>query len=101
MERSWDSCIKPAGSMGTPEAAAQVTPSNVEAYIAELTDDVGSVTVTGYISGLHRAARLLAPRSVFSWLAEIEQDLKLVMQPRSQIDHLGRTPRPVATRQAP
>src|SRR4051794_30721652 len=39
---------------GNAEAPAQVTPSNVEAYIAELTDDVGSVTVTGYIGGLHR-----------------------------------------------
>ena len=54
-------------------AASQVTPSNVEAYITSLTARVRSVTLHGYVQGLHRAARLLAPSADFSWLVEIEK----------------------------
>ena len=34
MEHSWDSCSEPVGSSAMPAAAAQVTLSNVEAYIS-------------------------------------------------------------------
>lgn len=68
--------------------AAQVTFANVQAYIAELTDRVRSVTVHNCIYKLRRAAELLAPNGDFKWLAEIENDLALVMQPRSKFDRL-------------
>jgi integrase len=74
-------------------AAAQVTSSNVEAYVAELTARVRSVTVYNCIYKLRRAAELLAPGADFSWLAEIEKDLALVMQPRSKFDRLVFTER--------
>ena len=69
-------------------AAAQVTPSNVEAYVAGLTTRVRSVTVYNCIYKLRRAAEFLAPSADFSWLAEIEKDLALVMEPRSKFDRL-------------
>jgi hypothetical protein len=69
-------------------AAAHVTVANVEAYIAELNDRVRSVTVYNCISMLRRTARLLAPTVDFSWLAEIEKDLELVMEPRTKFNRL-------------
>jgi integrase/recombinase XerD len=69
-------------------AAAQVTSSNLEAYSAELAARVRSVTVYNCIYKLRRAAQLLAPAADFSWLAEIEKDLALVMEPRSKFDRL-------------
>jgi integrase len=69
-------------------AAAQVTLPNVDAYITDLTARVGSVTVHTYVYHMRRAAQLLAPTMDFSWLAEIEKDLALVMEPRSKHDRL-------------
>jgi hypothetical protein len=70
-------------------AAAQVTPSNVEGYMADLTGrNVSSVTAWNCIYKLRRAAQLLAPDADFTWLAEIEKDLALVMEPRSKLDRL-------------
>jgi integrase len=69
-------------------AAAQVTLPNVEAYVAELRARVRSVTVYNCIYKLRRAAELLAPNADFSWLAEIEKDLALLMVPRSKFDRL-------------
>src|SRR5712691_2695653 len=69
-------------------AAAQVTLPNVEAYITDLTARVRSVTVFNCIYKLRRAAELLAPAADFSWLAEIEKDLALVMEPRSKFGRL-------------
>jgi hypothetical protein len=74
-------------------AAAQVTPTNVAAYIDELTARVRSVTVYNCIYHLRRAAELLAPTIDFSWLAEVEKDLALVMEPRSKFDRLVLTER--------
>jgi site-specific recombinase XerD len=74
-------------------AAAQVTPTNVDDYIAELTSRVRSVTIWNCVYKLRRAAELLAPTSDFSWLAEIEKDLALVMEPRSKFDRLVFTQR--------
>src|SRR6202047_1208174 len=70
------------------DPGTQVTPSNVEAYIVELTLRVRSVTTWNCIYKLRRAAELLAPKVDFSWLAEIEKDLALVMDPRSKYDRL-------------
>src|SRR5215211_7242715 len=69
-------------------AAAQVTMPNVEAYLADLSARVRSVTIYNSIYKLRRAAELLAPTIDFSWLAEIEKDLALVMEPRSKFDRL-------------
>ena len=69
-------------------AAAQVTRSNVERYIAELNERVRSVTVWNCIYKLRMAARLLDPQADFAWLSEIEQDLALVMVPQSKFDRL-------------
>src|SRR5215831_17406869 len=74
-------------------AAVQVTAANVEAYIADLKVRVRSVTVWNCIYKLRRAAELLAPKADFSWLAEIEKDVALVMQPRSKLDRLVFTER--------
>jgi len=74
-------------------AAAQVIVANVQAYIADLKARVRSVTVWNCIYKLRRVAQLLAPRADFSWLAEIEKDLALVMEPRSKFDRLVLTGR--------
>ncbi len=70
------------------DAASQVTPSNVQAYITSVSARVRSVTMHGYVFGLRRAANLIASSVDFAWLAEIEKDLKLVMEPRSKFDRL-------------
>jgi integrase len=72
----------------TLAAAAQVTLPNVDAYIVELNGRVRSVTVYNCIYKLRRAAELLTPAVDYSWLAEIEKDLALVMVPRSKFDRL-------------
>jgi site-specific recombinase XerD len=69
-------------------AAAQVTPSAVESYVTELNERVRSVTVWNCIYKLRMAAKLLDPKADFSWLAEIEKDLALVMVPRSKFERL-------------
>jgi integrase len=74
-------------------AATQVILPNVEAYIADLSARVRSVTVWNCVYKLRRASQLLAPTVDFSWLAEIEKDLALVMDPRSKFDRLVFTPR--------
>ena len=52
-----------------------------------------SVTVWNCIYKLRRAAELLVPQADFSWLAEIEKDLALEMEPRSKFDRLVLTGR--------
>ena len=61
---------------------------NVQAYVADLSARVRSVTVHNCIYKLRRATELIAPTADFSWLAEIEKDLALVMDPRSKFDRL-------------
>jgi hypothetical protein len=67
-------------------AAGHVTPDRVVAFIDELKARVSSVTVHTNIHCLKRIAQLLAPQREFTWLAEIENDLALVMEPRSKFD---------------
>jgi integrase len=74
-------------------AATQVILPNVEAYIADLSARVRSVTVWNCVYKLRRASQLLAPTVDFSWLAEIEKDLALVMEPRSKFNRLVFTDR--------
>jgi integrase len=68
--------------------AALVTPVHVERYLAELNARVRSVTAWNCIYKLRMAAQILDPKVDFSWLAEIEKDLALIMQPRSKFDRL-------------
>jgi len=74
-------------------AAAQVTASSVQAYAAELKARVSSVTTWNCIYKLRRAAQLLNPRIDFSWLAQIESELALVMVSKSKFDRLVLTGR--------
>jgi hypothetical protein len=74
-------------------AATHVTLPNVEAYIVDLKARVRSVTVYNYIHQLRRAVQLLAPMFDFSWLAEMEKDLALEMEPRSKFGRLVLTGR--------
>jgi integrase len=74
-------------------AATQVILPNVETYIADLAARVRSVTVWNCLYKLRRASQLLAPTVDFYWLAEIEKDLALVMEPRSKFDRLVFTER--------
>jgi integrase len=74
-------------------AASQVTLPNVEGYVVDLKARVRSVTVWNCIYKLRRAAELLAPSTDFSWLAEIEKDIALEMEPRSKFDRFVLTGR--------
>jgi integrase len=65
-------------------AGLQVTPANVDAYLAELKTRVSSVTLQGSIYKLRRITQLIAPNLDLRWLIEIESDLALVMEPRSK-----------------
>ena len=80
-------CMNRRGLLDLNKAAGgHVTPENVDAYLAELTARVGSVTVQGSIYKLRRACELIDPARDLSWLADIEKDLALVMRPRSKAD---------------
>jgi site-specific recombinase XerD len=74
-------------------AAAQVTRPKVKAYVAELKDRVSSVTIWNCVYKLRRASQLLNPKIDFAWLAQLEQELALVMVPRSKFDRLVLTHR--------
>jgi integrase len=74
-------------------AATQVTVLSVKAFVTELKARVTSVTTWNCIYKLRRAAELLNPSIDFSWLAEIESELALVMVPRSKFDRLVLTGR--------
>jgi site-specific recombinase XerD len=74
-------------------AAAQVTRSNIKAYVAELKARVSSVTIWNCIYKLRRASQLLNAQIDFAWLVEIERELALVMVPRSKFDRLVLTQR--------
>src|SRR6266403_3041630 len=78
-------CMNRRGLLDPNKAAGgHVTPENVDAYLAELSDRVGSVTVYESIYKLRRACELIDPARDLSWLAEIEKNLALVMRPRSK-----------------
>ena len=67
-------------------AASQVTPRNVEAYMADFDGKISSVTAWNCIYKLRRAAQLLSPKTDFGWLIEIEKDLELLQEPRSKLN---------------
>jgi site-specific recombinase XerD len=78
-----------SGKLGADaKPATQITPTNVDHYVAELKARVSSVTVYGSIHKLRRMGQLIEAGFDFSWLVDIENDLALVMQPRSKQDRL-------------
>jgi integrase len=78
-------CMNRRGLLDPNKAAGcHVTPANVDAYLAELNNRVGSVTAYGSICKLRRACELIDPARDLSWLADIEKDLALVMRPSSK-----------------
>ena len=82
-------CMNRQGLLDLNKASgSHVTPENVDAYLAELTARVGSVTAYGSIYKLRRACELIDPARDLSWLADVEKDLALVMRPRSKADRL-------------
>lgn len=69
-------------------AAMHTTPENVKAYIAEIQQSVRTATVYNCIHKLRRASELLAPQLQFGWLAQIEKELALHIEPQSKYDRL-------------
>ncbi len=69
-------------------AAANVTPENVDVYVAEAKARMSSTTVHVSICCLRRAARYMVPGPELDWLAELTKDLALVAYPRSKSDRL-------------
>jgi site-specific recombinase XerD len=69
-------------------AGAQVTPENVEPYVAELKSRVESETVYGSIQKLRRFVQLVAPDRDLDWLIEIERQLFSEKRPRSKRDRV-------------
>ncbi len=67
-------------------AAMQVTPKNIEAYVADFEGKISSVTAWNCIYKLRRAAQLLSPQTDFAWLIEIEKDLEALQEPRSKLN---------------
>jgi integrase len=72
-------------------AGAQVTPENVEGYVAELKSRVSSVTVYGSIQKVRRFVQLIAPGSDLGWLIEIERQLCSERRPRPKWDRVVTT----------
>src|SRR6476660_7239208 len=68
--------------------AANVTPENVDVYVAEAKARMSSTTVHVSIRGLRRAARYMVPGLELGWLNEIAKDLAVVAHPRSKFDRL-------------
>ena len=69
-------------------AAANVTPENVDVYVAEAKARMSSTTVHVAMCCLRRAARYMVPGLELGWLNEIAKDLALVAHPRSKSDRL-------------
>src|SRR6476660_911265 len=68
--------------------AANVTPENVDVYVAEAKARMSSTTVHASICCLRRAARYMIPDLELGWLNELAEDLALVARPRSKFDRL-------------
>jgi len=85
---SWASCSGVDGSIAMPARPHRSRWQMLRATSQTSTARVRSGTVWNCIYKLRRAAELLAPKADFSWLAEIEKDLALVIEPRSKYDRL-------------
>ena len=67
-------------------AAVNVTPENVDAFLAEAKARMSFTTVHVAMCCLRRAARYMVPGLDLDWLNEIAKDLALVAHPRSKSD---------------
>jgi site-specific recombinase XerD len=70
------------------DAGVQVTPENVETYVAELKRRVSSVTVYGSIQKLRRFLQLIAFGRDVAWLIAIERELASEKRPRPKWDRV-------------
>jgi site-specific recombinase XerD len=76
-------CLSRSGRLDEKAGAgAQVTPDNVNAYVAELKSRVSSVTVYGSIQKLRRFVQLITPDRDLGWLIAIERELFSEKRPR-------------------
>jgi integrase len=86
--------LKRTGRLDIQAGASElVTPAWVADYRAELQGRQRSGTMWNSIYKLRRAAELLAPKVDFSWLREIENDLALIIVPKSKVNRWVATPR--------
>ena len=69
--------LDPAASAGT-----QVTPKAVKGFIAFARQHWGSVTLAQSVFKLRRFAEIIRPEEDFSWLRQIEQDLRADARPK-------------------
>lgn len=69
-------------------AAANVTPENVDSYLAEAKACMSSTTVHVAMCCLRRVARYMIPGLELGWLNEIAHDLAVAANPRSKFDRL-------------
>jgi site-specific recombinase XerD len=69
-------------------AAANVTPENVDVYVAEAKARLSSTTVHVAMCCLRRTALYMLPGLELGWLNEIAKDLAVVAHPRSKFDRL-------------
>jgi integrase len=88
-----DFLLSSAGLDLCAQAGAQVTPTAIAAFVAELEDRVSSVTVSRTIYKVRRAAECIAPNRDFGWLAEIEKDLSMLERPKDKFDRIVLTER--------
>ena len=75
------------------QAAGLVTPACIALFIAELQKRVSSVTVSGTIYKVRRAAECIEPGHDFGWLAEIGKDLAMLERPKDKFDRVVLTER--------
>jgi site-specific recombinase XerD len=68
--------------------AGQVTPANVALYVDHLEARVRSCTVWNAVYKLRRAAEMMNQQGDYRWLREIENDLALLIEPKSKLDRL-------------
>ena len=82
-------CLSRNGRLNlSAEAGAHTTAANIQLYLAEIKERLSSVTIYGSIYKMRRLTQLVAPGLDLFWLTEIENDLALVMEPRSKLDRL-------------
>ena len=77
-----DHCLRREIFDPSAGAARYVTPDIIDGFLQELNVRVSSVSRASYISKIRRVATIFAPERDFTWLAEIESDLRYLARPR-------------------
>ena len=72
--------------------ADRVTPERMETYITEMRARLAPYSVLARVQGLHDALRVMEPKSNWTWLAQLRQNLKA--QARPARDKLSRLKQP-------